>query len=122
MNPSLDDRLASMARAMGEVILPALIGAEGLAEEQTSLLLGHRNQLRSQIDLVSRYEAVQLAGYIELARALCDGAEGDSLTMASFARLREFAERAAPSRLAVEERFFGISGRRSKPSWGGPPG
>ena len=40
MMPSIDLRLASMIRAVEEVLLPALSGHSGLAQEQAQLLLG----------------------------------------------------------------------------------
>lgn len=71
MIPSIDDRLASMIRALTEVILPHLPPEASLAQEQAQLCIGHLHILRAQIDAAPAFEREELADAVALARALC---------------------------------------------------
>ncbi|WP_156680673.1 hypothetical protein [Sphingomonas profundi] len=88
MIPSIDDRLDSMARALAEVILPALPADRSLAIEQASLVLAHIGILRDHIDAAARFERREADAMLALARDLCDGAAGGERTMAAAAALR----------------------------------
>ena len=70
MIPSIDDRLASVVRALTEVILPHLPPEASLAKEQAQLCIGHLQILRAQIDAAPAFEREELADAITLARAL----------------------------------------------------
>jgi hypothetical protein len=80
MIPSIDDRLASIVRALTEVILPHLPPEASLAQEQAHLCIGHLQILRSQIDAAPSFEREELADAVALGRSLverltgCDGA------------------------------------------------
>jgi hypothetical protein len=83
MLPSIDLRLASMIRAVKDIILPALEGGDGLATEQAGLLLGHLLLLREQVgsaDLFQRREAEDL---LVLGESLVERAAGGSATLAA---------------------------------------
>lgn len=88
MNPSMEDRLSSMIRAMEEIVLPELRGRKGLAEEQASLVLGHLHQLRAQASLNGRYEDAEFHSLAALATQLAGAASGGKATMAAAQALR----------------------------------
>ena len=88
MIPSIDDRLDSMARALAEVILPALPADRSLAIEQASLILAHIGMLRDQLDGAARFERREADGMLALAREIGAAAAGGERTMAAAATLR----------------------------------
>ena len=51
MTPTIDDRLASIVRALTEVILPHLPPEASLAQEQAHLAIGHLQIIRAQAAL-----------------------------------------------------------------------
>ncbi len=81
MTPSVDERLASIVRALTDVVLPALPSEAGLAKEQVQLALGHIQILRAQIDAIPAFEAEELADAMALAERLIAirGADGAAL-------------------------------------------
>lgn len=86
MTPSIDERLASVVRALSDVVLPSLPAEAGLAQEQVQLSIGHLQILRAQLDAAPAYEAEELADAAALARAL-DACEGGRETQAAKATL-----------------------------------
>jgi hypothetical protein len=70
MTPSIDDRLASLERALSEVILPHLPTEAALAQEQAHLCIRHLQILRAQIDAAPAFEREELADAVALAKAL----------------------------------------------------
>jgi hypothetical protein len=56
LTPSIDERLASVIRALTDVVLPSLPKDSGLAIEQLQLSVGHLQILRNQLDLAPAYE------------------------------------------------------------------
>lgn len=76
MIPSIDDRLASVVRALTEVILPHLPPEASLAQEQAQLCIGQLQILRGQIDLAPAFEREELADTIATGRALADALAG----------------------------------------------
>ena len=72
MIPNVDDRLASVIRALTEVILPHLPPEASLAQEQVQLAVGHLQILRAQIDSLPGYEREELADGRALGTALAD--------------------------------------------------
>ena len=50
MTPNIDERLASIIRALTEVVLPHLPPEASLAQEQVHLAVGHLQILRAQLD------------------------------------------------------------------------
>ena len=79
MTPNVDDRLASVIRALTDVVLPALPPEAGLAQEQVQLALGHLQILRAQIDGSLAFEAAELADARALAEQLAGMAGGEAL-------------------------------------------
>lgn len=79
MIPSVDERLASIVRALTEVILPHLPPEASLAQEQAHLAIGHIQILRGQIDAAPAYEREELDDAIliggDLAKAVSGGAK-----------------------------------------------
>lgn len=75
MTPTVDDRLASIVRALSEVILPHLPPEASLAQEQVQLCIGHIQILRAQIDDLPAYEQEELVDALALAKeisAMCE--------------------------------------------------
>ena len=87
MRPSFDERLASVIRALSEVVLPHLPPEASLAQEQVQLSLGHLQIMRAQLDQLHDYEREELADYTALARALGDAITGGPQTQAALAAL-----------------------------------
>ncbi|HMP55102.1 MAG TPA: hypothetical protein PKD92_00825 [Novosphingobium sp.] len=86
MIPSIDDRLASVVRALSEVILPHLPADASLAQEQVQLCIGHLQILRAQIDAAPAFEREELADAAALAAALdkeIAGCEGERTALAA---------------------------------------
>jgi hypothetical protein len=85
MIPNVDDRLASVVRALTEVVLPHLPPEASLAQEQVQLAVGHLQILRAQIDALPGYEREELADGRALAEALAGCGGGPETTGASAA-------------------------------------
>ena len=98
MIPSIDDRLDSMARALTEVILPALPADRSLAIEQASLVLAHIGLLRDHLDVAARFERREADAMLALARELCEAAAGGKQTMTAAATLRTAVDAATVDR------------------------
>jgi hypothetical protein len=80
MTPTVDERLASVVRALTEVILPHLPPEASLAQEQTQLAIGHIQIIRAQLDAAPAFEREELADAVALGEALAAdhaGAAGD---------------------------------------------
>jgi hypothetical protein len=88
MNPSIDDRLASIIRSLTDIILPALPREAGLAQEQTHLAIGHLKIIRAQLDSVPAFEIEELADTRALAAALLSKAAGGTGTKAAVNTVR----------------------------------
>ena len=88
MIPSIDERLASVIRAMTDLILPSLPPEAGLAIEQAQLSIGQLQIIRAQIDAAPAYEQEELDDAHGLGTALLDGAAGGPATQAALAGLR----------------------------------
>lgn len=82
MIPNVDDRLASVVRALTEVVLPHLPPEASLAQEQVQLAVGHLQILRAQLDSLPRYEHEELADARALGGALAK-CSGDAQTSAA---------------------------------------
>ena len=82
MIPSVDDRLASIVRALTDVVLPALPPEAGLAQEQVQLSIGHLQILRSQLDDLPGFEADELADAIALGNQLVGMTDAPALAAA----------------------------------------
>lgn len=70
MTPTVDERLASVIRALTDVIAPSLPKDSGLAQEQIQMCIGHLSILRSQIDRAPAFEIEEKNDAEALARAL----------------------------------------------------
>ena len=89
MRPTFDERLASIIRALSEVVLPHLPPEASLAQEQVQLSIGHLQIMRAQLDQLHDYEREELADYTALASALCDAVTGGTQTQAALAALAQ---------------------------------
>lgn len=70
MIPDTDERLASVVRALTDVILPALPPEAGLAQEQVQLCVGQLQILRAQLDSILAFEAEELTDAVALGEEL----------------------------------------------------
>ena len=102
MNPSVHDRLGSVVRALGTVILPALPASASLAREQAMLCMGHLQIIIAQLDATPAFEAEEAADYAELAASIVEIAKGGDATMSATRELeaigRDDAERTSRER------------------------
>jgi hypothetical protein len=89
MTPNVDERLASVVRALSEVILPHLPPEASLAQEQVHLCIGHLQILSAQFDAVPAYEREELDDAVAVARDLAAVANGGTQTEAALAALGE---------------------------------
>jgi hypothetical protein len=76
MNPSIDDRLASIIRSLTDVVMPGLAEDASLAKEQLHLTIGHLNILRLHIEGASAFEHCELEDADKLATGLLAIAAG----------------------------------------------
>lgn len=95
MTPNVDERLASVVRALSEVILPHLPPEASLAQEQVQLCIGHLQILRTQIDAAPAFEREELDDALRLADALAQGLSGGEQTTQALARLADAARDSA---------------------------
>lgn len=95
MTPNVDERLASIVRALSEVILPHLPPEASLAQEQVHLCIGHLQILRTQLDQVPAFEEEERADAIALAKKLASVVTGDAVTTAAVENLSGAADAAA---------------------------
>ncbi len=105
MMPSIDLRLASMIRSVEEVLLPALAGHSGLAQEQAHLLLGQLMVLRMQVDGAVAFERIEASGLRDLARDLVQAADGGERTKGAARTLATLLE-APAGNLPADIRTF----------------
>jgi hypothetical protein len=94
MTPSIDDRLASIVRALTEVILPHLPPEASLAQEQVHLAIGHIQIIRAQIDAAPAFEREELDDAIAIARDIAGKVTGGSETAAALAGLAKAVDAA----------------------------
>lgn len=87
MSPDIDERLASVVRALSEVILPHLPPDASLAQEQVHLCIGHLQIIRAQIDEAPAFERGELEDALTLAEALSAGISGGEQTRKALAAL-----------------------------------
>jgi hypothetical protein len=104
MIPSVNDRLASVVRALTDVIMPSLPPEAGLAQEQIQLAIGHLQILQAQMDGSPAFEADEAEDARALGQALLAGGDGGAQTQAALGALKLAVETdAAPrdARMAI---------------------
>jgi hypothetical protein len=82
MTPNTDERLASIVRALTEVVLPHLPPEASLAQEQVHLAIGHLQILRGQLDDIPAFEREEFEDTKALAFALSDISGGEQTSAA----------------------------------------
>lgn len=103
MNPSVDDRLASVLRALETVVLPALPESASLAREQVMLAMAHIRIIQSQRDATPAFEEGELADIREMAAALLAlGEAPESCADERAALAAALADTTAPACVASE--------------------
>jgi hypothetical protein len=88
MTPSIDDRLASVIRALSDLILPALPVEAGLAIEQAQLSIGQLQIIHAQLGAATAFEQQEADDAHALGTAMLIGGAGGSDTTAALAALR----------------------------------
>jgi hypothetical protein len=81
--PSIELRLQTMAKAMAEVILPALALDNALAREQAQLMIGQLGMIAQHWRRAAEYDALGLRAIAALAGRLCAAAAGGAETRAA---------------------------------------
>lgn len=89
MMPTIDERLASVVRALSEVVLPHLPAEASLAQEQVQLCIGHLQILRAQIDQSPQFEREELHDARALSRELLSTVSGGVVTTTALDALAE---------------------------------
>ena len=85
MTPNTDERIASVIRALTEVILPQLPPEASLAQEQLHLSVGHLQILRAQFDAIPGYEREEMDDAIAIGKALQAAVTGGAATQQALA-------------------------------------
>ena len=91
MTPTVDERLASIVRALTEVSRPHLPPEASLAQEQVQLAIGHLQILRAQLDDVPAFEREELADAVAIAKSLIAEIDGGTQTRAALTALASAA-------------------------------
>jgi hypothetical protein len=92
MIPSVNDRLASVVRALTDVVMPSLPPEAGLAQEQLQLAVGHLQILQAQLDGSPAFEAEEAQDARALGKALLDAGAGGAETQSALVALRASLE------------------------------
>jgi hypothetical protein len=111
MIPSIDDRLASVVRALSDIILPALPPEAGLAIEQTHLAIGQLQIICAQLPAAAAHEQEEADDARTLALKLLEDGDGGPRTKAALAGLGKAAELksgARETRVAIHEAIDGL--------------
>jgi hypothetical protein len=97
MTPDIGMRLDTIARALQQVVIPALPADQVLAIEQATLSLAHLGIIGEQLSYVADYEAAGLADMTGLAEQLVAASAGGPETQAATEALRDVLARAGAS-------------------------
>jgi len=111
MIPSIDDRLASVARALTDIVLPALPPEAGLAIEQTQLAIGQLQIIGAQLPTAGVYEQEEADDARALGLRLLENGAGGPRTKAALAGLGEavaLKSGARETRIAIHEAIDGL--------------
>ncbi len=104
MTPNVDDRLASIIRALTEVVLPHLPPEASLAQEQVHLSVGHLQILRAQLDAMPGFEREELDDAIAVGKALGSAVTGGAETAVALATLAASIAAAGGSEVRAERK------------------
>jgi hypothetical protein len=98
MIPAVDDRLASVVRALTDVVMPSLPPEAGLAQEQIQLAIGQLQILRAQLDATPDFEAEEAWDARALGQLLLGAGGGGAATSAALAALKSAVDAKAGAR------------------------
>jgi hypothetical protein len=106
MMPSIELRLQTMAKAMTDVILPALAPENALAREQAQLMIAQLGMIAKHWRRAAEYDALGLRTILALAERLYAVAAGGAETRAAAEALAALLRRreARPTVVVDEER------------------
>ena len=88
MIPSIDDRLASVIRALSDLILPALPPGAGLAIEQAHLSIGQLQIIHAQLGAAPAFENEEADDAVALGAGMLEGGRGGPITTEALSGLR----------------------------------
>jgi hypothetical protein len=97
MTPDIGMRLGTIARALQQVVIPALAADQVLAIEQATMCLGHLGIIGEQLGYVADYEASCLADMTALAADLVAASAGGAHTQEATEELRDLVNQAGSS-------------------------
>ncbi|MEM7689537.1 MAG: hypothetical protein AAF291_10995 [Pseudomonadota bacterium] len=103
MNPSVDDRLNSVLRALETVVLPALPESASLAQEQVMLAMGQIQIIQAQRDATPGYEQGELDDIRSMAQALLAVENAPASCSSQLAALRHVLDLPADDPRGVAE-------------------
>jgi hypothetical protein len=89
MNPSVKDRLGSVVRALGGVVLPALPKEASLAQEQVMLAIGHIQIILAQMDAAPAFEEEEARDLERMGKDIAQSARGGPKTVVALAALEK---------------------------------
>jgi hypothetical protein len=111
MIPSVQDRLASVVRALTDVIMPSLPPGAGLAQEQIQLAIGHLQILQAQLDGTAAFETEEANDARALGQSLLAAGTGGTETLSALAALKAALEPnldLRASRIAIHDAIDGL--------------
>jgi hypothetical protein len=100
MIPTIDERVASIVRALTDVVLPSLPPEAGLAMEQVQLSIGQLQIIRAQLDAAPAFETEELSDAMAIGKALgglAGGADTKRALSALDASVSAAGQAAAPA-------------------------
>lgn len=103
MMPSLELRLRTLAKAMTDVILPALPAQNALAREQAQLLVAQLGMIAKHWRRAAEFDAIALREIVALAERLVPLAAGGPRTQAAAGELAALLAGRAQSARALDE-------------------
>jgi hypothetical protein len=83
MMPSIELRLQTMAKAIADVIMPAIAPEDALAREQAQLLIAQLGMIAKHWRKAAEYDALGLREIASLGERLCAAATGGAETRAA---------------------------------------
>jgi len=111
MSPDESSRLASVIRALSDIVLPAVREDEPLAQEQLQLAIGHLAIIQAQIEGGHDFKATELADRQSLAQALLEITKTEDAIKPQVEHLSGLADSGGlvPISQAIQELIFAVS-------------
>lgn len=108
MSPDQETRIASVIRALSDIVLPAIPEDEQLALEQLQLSIGHLSILAAELSNSARYLEEEMNDRVSLAKALITITDGESGVNAARNALETILNTDDVTLFEVSERIQGL--------------